>query len=460
MKASLRLCANVMVVLMLTMAAQAASAARKPLDSVIAIVDDDVILQTEQDSRVRTVIARLNAQGTGLPPRDVLEERVLDQLILDTIQLQMAEKMGMRVSDNELNDTMQNIASRNGFDIDQFEKALAEEGLSYREAREQIRREMLISRVQQHRVDGRVRITAREVDNFLQAQAGREATGAEYLLGHILIAVDDFNDADEVEAAKAKAEDLRQQILDGTDFKQVAVAESDGSNALEGGVLGWRNENQLPSLVVDVAPDLEVGQPSELLQSGSGFHIISVLDKRGGDGAKVIEQSNVRHILIRPTDAVSDVQAEKRINDLYQQLEGGADFAALAKEYSDDKVSGSAGGSLGWVSPGEMVPAFEQAMNEASVGELKGPFRSRFGWHILQVEERRQKDIGAQVKESEARQVLYRRKFEVELQNWLREIREEAYVDIKGDDTDGQEDTEASDINTLKAAEDSGSESE
>ena len=427
MKASLRLCANVMVVLMLTMAAQAASAARKPLDSVIAIVDDDVILQTEQDSRVRTVIARLNAQGTGLPPRDVLEERVLDQLILDTIQLQMAEKMGMRVSDNELNDTMQNIASRNGFDIDQFEKALAEEGLSYREAREQIR---------------------------------REATGAEYLLGHILIAVDDFNDADEVEAAKAKAEDLRQQILDGTDFKQVAVAESDGSNALEGGVLGWRNENQLPSLVVDVAPDLEVGQPSELLQSGSGFHIISVLDKRGGDGAKVIEQSNVRHILIRPTDAVSDVQAEKRINDLYQQLEGGADFAALAKEYSDDKVSGSAGGSLGWVSPGEMVPAFEQAMNEASVGELKGPFRSRFGWHILQVEERRQKYIGAQVKESEARQVLYRRKFEVELQNWLREIREEAYVDIKGDDTDGQEDTEASDINTLKAAEDSGAESE
>lgn len=431
MKASLRLCARVMALLMFAVAAQSAFAERKPLDSVIAIVDDSVILESELDSRVRTVKARLNAQGTPLPSDQVLDERVLDQLISDAIQLQMADKMGMRISDNELNDTMQNIASRNGYNLEQFEQALASEGLSYREAREQIRREMLISRVQQRRVDNRVRITDREVQNFLQAQAGREASNVEYQLGHILVSVDDFNDTDEVEAARAKAESLRQQILDGSDFQQVAVAESDGANALEGGVLGWRTENQLPSLVVDVAPDLEVGEPSEVLRSGSGFHIVSVLDKRGGDTGNVIQQSKVRHILIRPTDARPDAEAETLINDLADRLESGADFAQLAREYSDDKVSGSDGGNLGWVSPGEMVPAFEQAMQEAQVGEIKGPFRSRFGWHVLEVEDRRQKDIGDQLKENEARQVLYRRKFEVELQNWLREIREEAYVDIK-----------------------------
>lgn len=431
MKASLCLCARVMALLMFAVAAQSAFAERKPLDSVIAIVDDSVILESELESRVRTVKARLNAQGTPLPSDQVLDERVLDQLISDAIQLQMADKMGMRISDNELNDTMQNIASRNGYNLEQFEQALASEGLSYREAREQIRREMLISRVQQRRVDNRVRITDREVQNFLQAQAGREASNVEYQLGHILVSVDDFNDTDEVEAARAKAENLRQQILDGSDFQQVAVAESDGANALEGGVLGWRTENQLPSLVVDVAPDLEVGEPSEVLRSGSGFHIVSVLDKRGGDTGNVIQQSKVRHILIRPTDARPDAEAEALINDLADRLESGADFAQLAREYSDDKVSGSDGGNLGWVSPGEMVPAFEQAMQEAQVGEIKGPFRSRFGWHVLEVEDRRQKDIGDQLKENEARQVLYRRKFEVELQNWLREIREEAYVDIK-----------------------------
>lgn len=436
MKASLRLCARVMVLLMLAVTAQNALAERKPLDSVIAIVDDSVILQSELDSRVRTVKARLNAQGTSLPPQSVLEKRVLDQLIQDSIQLQMADKMGMRISDNELNDTMQSIAKRNGYTLEQFEDALASEGLTYREAREQIRREMLISRVQQRRVDSRVRVTKREVDNFLQAQAGREKSGEEYLLGNILVAVDDFNDTEEVDAAQAKAEKLRQEIANGTDFKQVAVAESDGSNALEGGVLGWRTENQLPSLVVDVVPDLEVGQPSQVLRSGSGFHIVTVLDKRGGDNGKLVEQSKVRHILIRPSDARTDAQAQSLINEIYDKLKNGADFAALAKEYSDDSVSGSDGGNLGWVSPGEMVPAFEQAMKEAKVGELKGPFRSRFGWHILQVQDRRQKDIGDKLKENEARQVLYRRKYEVELQNWLREIREEAYVDIKGQDDD------------------------
>lgn len=418
-----------LLLLALTMASLA-QAERKPLDRIIAVVNDDVILQSEQDSRVRTVASRLNAQGTPLPPRDVLAERVLEQLIIDSIQLQMADNFGMRISDNELNETMQNIAARNNLTLAQFERELAREGLTYREAREQIRREMLISRLQQRLVDNRVRVTQREVSNFLAAEASRDDGGIEYLLAHILISVNNFNNDAEVAEARGKAERLLSELQGGADFRQVAVAESDASNALEGGVLGWRTGGQLPTLVADVVPGLAVAEPSEILQSGSGFHIVTILDKRG-DSARLVEQSQVRHILIRPTDLVSEQRAEERIRDVYRRLQEGEDFAALARELSDDVVSGSAGGDLGWVNPGQMVPAFEQAMTEAEIGQLQGPFRSQFGWHILQVQERRQQDMASEIREAEARQALYRRKFDVELQNWIREIRDEAFVDLK-----------------------------
>lgn len=439
MKLTLHYGARALVLLLTLVMATTTLAERKQLDSVIAIVEDDVILESQLDARVRTVVSRLNAQGTRMPPRDILEERVLEQLVTDAIQLQRAEQMGIRISDNELNDTMQNIAARNNMTLAQFESQLAQEGLTYREAREQIRREMLISRVQQRQVDNRVRVTEREVQNFMAASAGQESSGVEYQLAHILVAVDDFNNDAEVAAARQKAESLLNAIEGGQDFREVAVAESDASNALEGGVMGWRPESQLPSLVADVAPELEVGEPSDVLRSGSGFHIVTVLDKRGGDET-MVEQTRARHILVRPTDTVSDAKAEQRIGEIYQQLQNGADFAALAREVSDDPVSGSDGGSLGWVSKGQMVPAFETALEEAEVGELKGPFRSRFGWHILEVLERRQKDIGGELKEAEARQSLYRRKYEVELQTWLREVRDEAYVEFKTDELadDGQ----------------------
>jgi len=430
MKATLRHSAQAMILFLAALMTLPALAERQSLDQVIAIVDEDVILSSELDARVSTIVSRLQGQGTNLPPRNVLEERVLDQLITDSIQLQMADQMGMRVSDNELNDTMQNIAAQNNMTLQQFEQQLSQEGVTYREAREQIRREMLVSRVQQRSVDQRVRISSRDVENFLSAQSSRDDSGEEYQLAHILVEVSDFNDQAEVEQAREKAERLRQELLEGRDFQEVAVAESDASNALEGGVIGWRQGNQLPTLVADVLPSLEVGEPSEVLQSGSGFHIATALDRRGGD-ERVVEQSQARHILIRPRETVSEDRAEERIKEIYQRLEDGEDFAELAREYSDDPVSGSDGGNLGWVSPGEMVPEFESAMSEAEVGELKGPFRSQFGWHILQVEDRRERDIGGQLKEAEARQAVYRRKFEDELQLWLREIRDEAFVEVK-----------------------------
>ena len=433
MKATLRHCVQALLVLLAVLAPLSVQAERKLLDQVVAIVDEDVILQTELEARINTITSRLSAQGTALPPRQVLEERVLDQLITESIQMQMADRAGMRISDNELNETMANIAERNGMSLPQFENQLEAEGVTYNQAREQIRKEMLTSRVQQRQVGNRVRVTDREVENYLESLEARGGNNAQYRLAYIFVSVDDPSDEAEVDAAREKAERLRSEIANGRDFREVAVAESDASNALEGGDMGWRAEGQLPSLVAPVVPELPVGEPSDVLENNSGFHLVMVMDKRGGEQQQMIQQHRVRHILVRPSEATTDSQAETVIRDLYQQLQNGASFSALAREYSDDPVSGSDGGNLGWVSPGQMVPAFEQAMLDADIGELRGPFRSQFGWHILQVQERRQKDISGDVRDAEARQAIYRRKFETELQNWLQEIRDEAFVEFKGE---------------------------
>lgn len=434
MRANLRQCAKTIVILMVVMMSGAAQAERKLLDQVVAVVNESVILQSELDARINTIVGRLRSQGTSLPPRSVLEERVLEQLITESIQLQMAERVGMRISDNELNETLASIASRNNMSLAEFERQLGEEGVSYQEARQQIRSEMLTGRVQQRQVGNRVRVTDREIDNYLEATEGQSRTNAEYELAHILIQVNDPNDEEEAAAARALIETLREEIVAGRDFRSVAVAESDASNALEGGNMGWRAEGQLPSLVADVVPNMAAGEVSPVLENSSGFHLVTVLDKRGGDNAKVVEQSKVRHILVRPDEATSDSAAEAKIRELYKRLQEGASFAALAKGESDDPVSGSDGGNLGWVGPGQMVPEFEEAMMNAEVGELKGPFRSQFGWHILQVQDRRQQDISKEIKRGEARQAIYRRKFDLELQNWLREIRDEAFIEFKTDD--------------------------
>ena len=445
MKATVRHGLTLLLTMAMMTMSLAVQAERKLLDRVVAIVDDDVILQTQLEARVNTIVGRLSAQGTGLPPRQMLEQRVLEQLIAESVQLQMADKMGMRISDNELNETLANIARSNGMTMAQFESQLAEEGVTYQQAREQIRNEMLTSRVQQRQVGNRVRITDNEVESYLQAQAGAGSDGAEYRLAYIFIQVDEPGNEASVRQARNLADNLRQQILDGRDFREVAVAESDASNALEGGDMGWRSESQLPSLVAPVVPDLEPGVPSAVLENNSGFHLVMVMDKRGGEQQQIIEQHKVRHILVRPSAAVTEAQAEQRIRDIYRQLQDGADFAELARELSDDPVSGSDGGNLDWVSPGQMVPEFEQAMLDADVGEIYGPVRSQFGWHILQVQERRKQDVTAEARESQARQAIYQRKFEQELQNWLREVRDEAFVEFKGEFADMNPQSEEAD---------------
>lgn len=401
------------------------------LDRVVAVVDDDIVLQSELDARLAQIMLRIQQQQRGLPPRDLLRQRVLEQLIMESIQLQRAERAGIRIGDNQLYETMANIAKANGLTLDQFQQALEAEGVPFAQAREQIRREMVISRYQQRRVEARVNISEAEVEAYLKSAEGRSKSAEEYRLGHILIALPEQPSQQQIEAARAKARAIYEQVRNGADFQQLAMTSSDAPTALEGGDLGWRGADQLPTLFADVVPQLPVGGISEPLQTASGFHLVMVRDKRGG-ASQIVEQAHVRHILVRPTEIRSELEAEQLIRKLYQRLrQGGEDFAELAKVYSDDPGSASAGGDLEWVSPGQMVPEFEQVMQKTPNGQISQPFRSQFGWHILQVLDRRQQDVGERMQSAQARQILFQRKFEDELQNWLREIREEAYVEIK-----------------------------
>lgn len=400
------------------------------LDKVVAIVDDDIVMQSELESRVVSIVNRLQRQGTPTPPRSVMELRVLNQLILESIQLQMAERAGIRINDDQLNQALVGIAQANNMTLEQFEDQLALEGETYANAREQIRREMVVSRVQQREVARRVRVTEQEIENFIASKEGRSQSGLEYKIGHILIAVPESSSEAMLAQAEAKAEAVLQSLRDGADFQKTAVASSDGRQALEGGVIGWRQENELPSIAADILPKLAVGEPSDLIRSSSGFHIITALEKRGGT-EQIVDQYRVRHILISPNEIRTDAEAKEIIDKLYARIQGGEDFAVLAKSNSDDPVSAIDGGDLDWVNTGQMVPEFEQKMLNATIGTVTAPFNSSFGWHILQVTDKRQQDVGALMQANQARQVIQRRKYEEELTKWLQEIKSEAFIDVK-----------------------------
>jgi len=413
----------------LAIAASAAiQAAPVTIDRVTAIVDDSVIMESELKARINSV--KSQNKGKPLPPDSVLRSQVLERLILESIQLQMADRGGIKISDQQLTDTLKRIAKQNGMTLEQFRGALAADGLSYREAVEQIRTEMRLSRVQKFQVNNRIQISPQDVDYFLASKAGQLASEAEYRIGHILVSVPSQASPDELKQAREKANRLVKEIRAGKDFAQQAIANSNGRNALKGGDLGWRKEAQLPSLFADVVPSLKVGDVSNPLKSASGFHIIKVTEKRGGSSV-MVTQTKVRHILVMPNEIRSEADAKTRIDQVYNKLVNGEDFAELAKEYSDDPGSGSAGGDLGWVNPGDMVPKFDQTMQDTQPGKMSKPFKSKFGWHILEVEDRKETDLGEQVQRNQVRQMLQARRFDEELPIWLRKIRSEAYVDIK-----------------------------
>jgi len=408
----------------------AANSVQKDLDYIVAIVDDDVVLATELVNRLTSVRKQMEAANMKLPPDDVLFNQMLERLIMEDIQLQMGQRAGVRIDDETLTNALEGIAQQNKMTLDEFTKALERDGLPYNEFREDVRRELIIQRVQRNRVNSRIYISDEEIDAFLASPLGKRTLSDEYRVGHILIAVD--NDAQPATVAKAEAEanSIYDQLKAGADFRQMAIAHSSDSRALEGGDLGWRKAGELPSLFAEQVFALEVGQTAPPIRSGSGFHIVQLLEKRGA-GTEIVEQSLVRHILVKPSEIRSEADTKALIEDIHRRLVAGEDFGALARLYSEDPSSALAGGDLGWAEPEKFTQEFADVMRETPTGKLSEPFHSKFGWHVLQIMDRRQHDMSEDARRNLAIRVLHNRRYEEELQEWLKEIRDEAYVEIR-----------------------------
>ncbi|HEY5701781.1 MAG TPA: peptidylprolyl isomerase [Gammaproteobacteria bacterium] len=401
------------------------------LDRIVAVVNDDVIVESELDNRVRTIKAQLRQQGTPLPPEDVLEQQVLERLVLERLQIQLAEINGIRVEDEALNQAVQAVARQNNLSLPQFRDILERDGFDFAKFREDMRNEILIARVQQRQVETRISVTDRDIDNYLATVEQQGGGESEYLLHHILVAVPEAASADQISDARVKADALVARLRAGANFPEVAVAESDGQQALEGGNLGWIKGADLPTIFADAVPNLKKDEISEPLKSSSGFHIVKVADIRGDAGRHVVSQTKVRHILVRPNEITTTAEAQTRLEQLRIRIENGEDFAELARAHSDDRGSALQGGDLGWVNPGGTVPKFEDMMNSLAPGQLSEPFETRFGWHVMQVLERREFDDTEQARRTKAAEVLRKRKKDEELQTWLRQIRDEAYVELR-----------------------------
>lgn len=405
--------------------------ALEPINRVAAVVNDGIVMASEVERRVAQVTQQLQARQANMPPADILRSQVLDQLILENLQEQIAKKQGIRVSDQELNQAMQRVAQQNNLTLPQFREAVIAQGGSYADVRDQIRRELLLQRVQETNVNRRISVTDLEVQNYLNSELAKGGNNAELLLSNILVALPSPASPQQIQAAEAKSKALVEQLKQGANFADLAVRASEAPNALSGGDLGWRKLAELPTNIATAANKLEAGQYTQPIRTPSGFNIIAVRERRGSEKV-LVEQSRTRHILIRPTEIRTPEQASAFAQELFQRLQEGEPFDELARRYSDDSASGSLGGELGWVQPGQMVAEFEQQMNALATGEVSQPFESRFGWHIVEVQERRTEDFSSEMRENAARNEIRKRKASEELQNWLRELRSEAYVDIKG----------------------------
>lgn len=413
-------------------AAGTSQAEFKAIDRVVAIVENDVILQSELDTRFAEVKQKVAGQRGVVPPDAELRKQLLDHLILESIQLQMGERAGVRISDSQLNDAIANIAAKNNIsDLNQFKAALEAQGLSYEAMREQVRREMTLQRVQQGNLNSRVAVTDQEVENYLNSPEGRALTIGQFRLAHLLYPLDSgASDADVTRAEQVMAA-LGGAISAGkASFEAVLQQKRFDDATIEGGDLGWRKQEDLPEAFAQVAPALGRGQVSAPFRSGAGIHLLKVVDRKGGSG-QIVRQTHARHILIKPSAIRSDAQARAFVADLRARVLKGEDFATLAKQYSDDIGSAMQGGDLDWATPGQFVPEFETAMNALPVNGISEPFRSPFGWHVLQVLERRDQDMSQLRWHNQAQQILYQRKFDDELQAWLQKIRDESFVELK-----------------------------
>lgn len=396
------------------------------LDQVVAIVDDDVILASELKESLETVRATLEARDMEMPEEEVLVRETLDRLILDSIQMQLANRYGVRIPDQQLDEAMTRLARQNSLTLEQFRVAVEQSGQNYAMMREDLRDDLAIQRVQQGNVMRNINISEQEIDNFLNTEEGEAMTQPEYRVIQALLASGKNEARDEASAKENYVDQVLASIQAGTAFEEAVSATE--PYTFTGGDLGWRKLGDIPSMFAEVVPTLSIGEVAKV-QSSSGFHLVYLADALGGE--RLVKQTNVRHILIKPTEVLNETAAEELAGNLVERIRGGADFGALAKQYSDDIGSAAEGGELGWTNPGQMVPEFEATMANAVEGEVTEPFRSEFGWHILEVIGRRDKDFSGEIQRNQVANYIREQKYQEELDAWLRKIREEAFVDIK-----------------------------
>ncbi|MGO8754005.1 MAG: peptidylprolyl isomerase [Gallionellaceae bacterium] len=415
---------------------QKSIAPQKPelIDKIVAIVNDDVITRHELDDKIDTVVHQLKKQGTALPAPEVLEKQILDRMVMDMLQLQLAKETGVRVDDAQLDKAMQRIAQENNISsLAEFRTKLEQEGVDFKKFREEIRSEIIASRLREREVDSKIVVSDNEIDNYLATQARQPGRNEEYQLAHILVLVPEQASAEKIQASRERAEQALAQLRGGAEFAQVAAGFSDAKDAMQGGALGWRPTDRIPILFLDALQKMHPGDVSEVLRGPNGFHIIKLLGKRSKDAPVMVTQTHARHILIKTSEAVPENEAKNRLLEIKKRIDAGEDFGELAKRYSEDG-SAAQGGDLGWISPGDTVPEFETAMNALKDGQISDPVQTGFGWHLIQVLERRNADISEEQKRQQARAAIHSFKSDEAYQDWLRQLRDRAYIEYRQDD--------------------------
>lgn len=411
-------------------AQRAASGRIVQLDRIIAIVNDEVITRRDLDQRMQIVISELKRQGTPLPPLPTLEKQVLERMISIQMQLHYAKETGLRIDDGQLEKTISRVAEENKLSLEQLRGTIEKEGLSFANFRDDIRNEMTVARLREREVDNKIQISDSEIDNFLAMQQPQGDKVDEYNLSHILVQVPEQASPERLQERRARAEQALTQIRGSADFRQIAASFSDAPDAVQGGAMGWRELARLPVIFAETVKAMRPGDVSGVLRSANGFHIVRVNDRRGQEAALIVSQTHARHILIKTSELVSENEARDRLVKLKERIDNNTDFAELARLQSEDG-SAARGGDLGWLSPGDTVPDFEKAMDALKLGQVSEPVRSPFGWHLIQVLERRNQDMSQQQQRLRARQALRARKSEEAAQEWIRQLRDKSFVEYR-----------------------------
>lgn len=406
-----------------------APASLKVVDYIVAVVNEDVIMSSELSQTVDQIKDQLRERGS-LPSSEVLRRQVLERLIVTRIQVQRARQGGLSVEDARLNAAMADIAARNGMNLNQFAQALRREGIDYLQLREQVREDMLVEQLRQREVNSRIAVSDEDVALLLERQESA-ADDVEYRLSHILISLPADADGDAREAAREEAAAIVAKARAGEEFSQLAITHSDSPRALEGGDLGWRRGSELPTLFADSVPQMRPGDVTDPIAASGGLHIVRLDERRGSERSAMVRETHARHILLKPNVLRDALQTREEAEALREELEQGADFAALAREHSEDPGSANQGGDLGWQGPEAYQPEFQQALDLLEAGETSPVFETPFGWHIAQVIERRERDRTEELKRAQARSAIFRRKASEEYESWVRQLRDEAYVEFR-----------------------------